>query len=714
MEHSTVERGVHDPLVLDAELEQLLSDAGQARAWAENQAAVLTAAVEAMPDGVLVADLQGVHRCNAAALLLLGVESLQDLQAAPAELVARLRLRPEKDGPLLPAHELPLEQARNGSTQVRELWATRSSDGKDVLLRCAAAPIRIDGQSAGMVAVLSDLTQRLQMQEQRAELSRTQSVLQERHAELRAMVDGIRDHAILTLDKAGHIVSWYRGAELMKGYTAEEATGMHFSQLFTPEDREHRRAEVEMAVAAEVGEFKGEGERQRKDGSRFEAAVLLTALRDDSGELRGFIKLTQDISARRRVEREREVTLRDARAARAEAERANHSKGEFLATISHELRTPLSAMLGWAQVLELGGHDTETVRHGLNAISRNARMQLQLIEDLLDMNRIELGQLRLDLQPVELGDLLAAALDSAMPAASAKGVGLRAAAGTDPISVMGDSARLLQVMGNLLSNAIKFTPSGGQVSVTLSRLAGHAQVAVADSGQGIGAQFLSRLFDRFQQQDATITRRHGGLGIGLAIVRHLAHLHGGAVQAHSPGVGQGATFTVVLPTVDSHTPNGLAAGVAAPTRLDGVSVLLVEDDPDLRAATARLLQEAGAQVVLAAGALEALQGLTTTPVDVILSDIGMPETDGYELMRRVRRLPPDQGGATPAAAFTAYTRAEDVADALAAGYQLHLAKPVTPAALVSAVATLLAASGPSARPATQPAPQPKRQVPKAR
>jgi len=574
---------------------------------------------------------------------------------------------------------------------VRELWATRPLDGSEVFIRCAAASIRIEGRSVGMVAVLSDLTQRLKMQQQGDDLSRTQTVLQTREAQLRVMAAGIRDYAIFTLDTTGCIVSWYLGAEHMKGYTAEEAIGRHFSLVFTPEDRASGRADAELEVAVREGAYKGEGVRLRMDGSRFDAAVVLTALRDDRGELLGFITLTQDISERRRVEREREAMLRDAQAARAEAERVSHSKGEFLATISHELRTPLSAMLGWAQVLERGTFDPETVKHGVSAISRNARIQVQLIEDLLDMNRIELGELRLDLQRIELGGVLAAAIDSAMPAASAKGVELHTAFGAEDASVMGDSARLLQVVGNLLSNAIKFTPPGGQVRITLSRFEGHAQVAVADNGQGIEPQFLSRLFQRFQQQDATITRRHGGLGIGLAIVRHLVQLLGGDVQAHSLGVGQGATFTVVLPTVDAEAEQGQAAVAAAGTlQLDAVSVLLVDDAPDVRAATARLLQKAGARMVVAASALEALHLLQRKPPDVILSDIGMPDIDGYELLRRVRQLRPEQGGNTPAAAFTAYTRPEDVADALAAGYQVHLAKPVSPTALVAAVAALVA------------------------
>lgn len=646
-----------------------------------------------MADGVLLADDTGFHRANAAALKLLGLGSVQELQAKPAGLAARLQLRAQRDGPLLAADELGFLSPGPDRTLVRELWATRVADGVDVFMRCAAAPIQTEGKVVGMVLVLSDLTQRLQLMRQGDDLSRTQGLLRESDAALHAMVQGIRDYAIFTLDRSGQVVGWYRGAELMMGYTAEEAIGLHYSRMFTPEDRVRGLADTLMAAAQRMGEYTGEGLRLRKDGSRFEAAVVLTALRDENGELCGFIKLTQDISARRQVERERATMLRQAQAARSEAERVSQSKGEFLATISHELRTPLSAMLGWAQVLERGVLDTETVQHGLAAISRNARVQVQLIEDLLDMNRIELGQLRLELQRVEFGSVLAAAIDLALPVAQAKNITLHTAIGIEGAGLMGDSARLQQVVGKLLGNAIKFTPPGGHVSVGLSCADGWAQIVVADSGQGIDPQFQSRLFQRFQQQDGTHTRRHGGLGIGLAIVRHLVELHGGSVQAHSAGVGKGSSFTVRLPCLTEadavHAEPAAAAETIAAARLDGVSVLLVDDAADLRDVTAHLLEDAGARVVVASGAIEALELLEREQPDLLLSDIGMPDIDGYELMRRVRQLPAERGGAIPAAAFTAYARHDDVNDALAAGYQLHLPKPVSAQTLVAAVASLV-------------------------
>jgi len=525
-------------------------------------------------------------------------------------------------------------------------------------------------------------------------LSPLESRQHESAATLQALLQGVRDYAIYTINPQGRISSWHRGAELLKGYTAEEAVGMPFAKLFTPEDLANGQPEMELRVAAEQGEYKGEGQRVRKDGSRIDVAVVLTALRGPHGELLGFLKLTQDITARRAEERAREEALRASQQARADAERASHLKGEFLATLSHELRTPLSAILGWAHVLERGVFDADTLKHGLDAISRNARLQVQLIEDLLDMTRIESGQLRLDRQRLELDGVLAAAIDSALPAATARGIALRTHFAQDGgCWVLGDPARLQQVVANLLDNAIKFTPRGGHVDVSLACAGRQAVITVSDSGQGIDAGFLPRLFERFQQQDATTTRRHGGLGIGLAIVRQLVVLHGGDVTAASDGPGKGATFTVTLPVM---AEQGLPVSPPLPAvepppgsePLDGVHVLLVDDEADVRVIACRMLKDAGARMTVAASAEEAFTLLQRERPTVLLSDIGMPEQDGYDLIRRVRALAPEAGGLTPAAAFTAYASREDAERVHAAGYQLHLAKPVAPQALVGAVAQL--------------------------
>lgn len=375
----------------------------------------------------------------------------------------------------------------------------------------------------------------------------------------------------------------------------------------------------------------------------------------------------------------------------AAAEQARRSKDEFLSMVSHELRTPLSAILGWAHVLERGAADAETSRVGVMAIARNARAQARLIDDLIDMNHLEHDALRLQSQRIELRAVVAAAVDAALPAATAKGVGLRTALGALPGSVMGDAARLQQLVARLLDNAIKFTPEHGQIGVTLDDHEGAVRLRVADSGQGIEPAFVQRLFERFEQQDAGSTRRHGGLGIGLSIVRRVVELQGGSVHALSDGPGQGATFCVELPAAPALPALPVAEASPPPQaepRLDGVKVLLVDDAPDARAVWQQVLRDAGAQVVLAAGADEALRLLAEHHPTVLLSDIGLPLTDGYELIRRVRALARASGGDTPAAAFTAYSQHEDRKRALASGFQMHLTKPLAPVALVRALARL--------------------------
>ena len=372
--------------------------------------------------------------------------------------------------------------------------------------------------------------------------------------------------------------------------------------------------------------------------------------------------------------------------------------GEFLASISHELRTPLSAILGWAHMLERGTPDPGQVKQALAAISRNAKVQVQLIEDLLDLNRIESGQLRLDPQPVEPAGIVAKAIDAVLPAASTKHIDIRTVLDPRAGIVSGDPERLQQIVWNLLTNAVKFTPAGGRITVAATAVPGAVEISVADTGQGISTAFLSRMFDRFQQQDASTTRRHGGLGIGLSIARQLTQLHGGSIRAESAGVGKGATFRVTLPVLPG-TPASAEAdflaglgegreGDAESRPLRGVTVLLVEDEADVREMAAFALRSAGAHVLAAGGAVEGFELFRTHRPHAIVCDIGMPEHDGYDFMRWVRRLSADEGGRTPAAALTAFARPEDRRRTLAVGFQAHLVKPTAPTELVDAVAAL--------------------------
>lgn len=389
------------------------------------------------------------------------------------------------------------------------------------------------------------------------------------------------------------------------------------------------------------------------------------------------------------------------RAKRA-AEEATLAKDEFLAVVSHELRTPLTAILGWARMLKTGTLDESVAARALDTIERNAESQSQLIEDLLDFSRIISGQIRLDVGRVELAPVAEAALDVVRPAADAKGIRLQAVLDPRAGPVSGDPERLQQVLWNLLSNAIKFTPKGGRVQIRLARVNSSVEVTVSDTGQGIGAEFLPYVFERFRQADHTTTRRHGGLGLGMAITKHLVELHGGTIRAESPGEGRGTTFILRLPVMIVHNAEHLSAVVteqhplagevrAQPAewaRLDGVHVLIVDDERDARDLLITILAQSGAGVTAVATVADALEELRIKKPDLLMSDIEMPDEDGYSLIRRVRALEDRQSRSIPAIALTAHARASDRLRALSAGYQLHMPKPVEPAELVMAIANL--------------------------
>jgi CheY-like chemotaxis protein/two-component sensor histidine kinase len=378
-------------------------------------------------------------------------------------------------------------------------------------------------------------------------------------------------------------------------------------------------------------------------------------------------------------------------------------KDEFLATLGHELRTPLNAILGWSQVLRRVGGGNAQLGEGLVVIERNARAQAQIIEDLLDMSSIISGKVRLDMRGVDVASILEASVNAVRPAAEAKGIELTLV--IDPAgAVRADPNRLQQVFWNLLTNAVKFTPKGGRVAVALERVNSHLRISVADTGEGIDPAFLPYVFERFRQADASASRRHGGLGLGLSIAKQLVELHGGSINASSDGKGTGSRFVVELPAMalDAAVPGRTGTrqqpsrstadeiDAYAPTAsLDGVRVLVVDDEPDARSLIERLLEDCEATVTTASSATasEALEQVAREAPDVLLSDIGMPTEDGYSLMRRIRMLS-GEAGRIPAIALTAYARAEDRAKALQAGYQMHLAKPVEPVKLVEMVASL--------------------------
>jgi len=593
----------------------------------------------------------------------------------------------------LPDHELDVAE-RVGSFE-DEGWRVRK-DGTLFWANVVITAMRDEGgKLVGYAKVTRDLTQRRDHEES----------LRRSEERFRLLVEGVAEYAVFMLDVNGRVATWNVGAQRIKGYSADEIIGQHFSVFYPQDAKESGWPEHELQLAAERGSFVDNGWRVRKDGTTFWGNVTITALRDESGRLVGFAKLTRDMTESKRVEaievasQEREELLDAERSARMAAQRATRVKDEFLATLSHELRTPLSAILGWTQILLKGqATDVANQRRGIEVIDRNARAQVQLIDDLLDLSRIMTGKIRLDLQQLSMLDVAQSAIDSAMPVAEAKQIRLCSVLDQGRITVSGDNGRLQQIVWNLLTNAIKFTPKGGQVQVLLHRVNSHIELSVVDTGIGIPASFLPRVFERFSQRDSSTTRAHSGLGLGLAITKQLVELHGGTIRASSAGEGHGATFTVELPIslmqVEDErerahpTVESIAQEVLALPRLDGVRALVVDDEPDARDLLKNLLEEQGASVTVAASADEALTALVTSSPTIIISDIGMPGMDGLQMIRAFRASEPRESR-IPALALTAFARSEDRKRSLVAGYQAHLAKPFDVAELVLQVAGMV-------------------------
>jgi hypothetical protein len=604
----------------------------------------------------------------------------------------------------MPEHELQVA-SKTGSFE-DEGWRVRK-DGSLFWANVVITAMRdAEGTLLGFAKVTRDLTQRRIHEE---ELRRSEE-------RFRLLVEGVSDYAIFMLDANGRIVTWNVGAERIKGYTAREIIGQHFS-IFYPDDvRESGWPEHELQVASETGSFVDNGWRVRKDGTTFWANVTITALRDDTGRLLGYAKLTRDLTEAKRVEamevanQQRDEMLEAERSARMAAQRATRVKDEFLATLSHELRTPLSAILGWTQVLLRGesvkGPDAQ--KRAIEVIERNARAQIQLIDDLLDLSRVMAGKIRLDLQQVSFVSIVEAAVDTVRPTADAKGIRLKAILGSSQDIVSADSARMQQVVWNLLTNAIKFTPKGGQVQALLQRVNSHLELSVSDTGIGIPASYLPHVFDRFSQRDSSTTRTFGGLGLGLAICKQLVELHGGSIRAASQGENQGATFFVQLPLSIMQLQDQSSARIHPTTevepgeilslpRLEGVHVIVVDDEADARDLLRTVLEAQGARVTSFASAEDALAGLKTIRPTVLICDVGMPKMDGYQLIRKFR-AEESWGERIPALALTAFARAEDRKRSLIAGYQAHLVKPFDVGELVLVVADLVGSRSSRRRP----------------
>ena len=517
-------------------------------------------------------------------------------------------------------------------------------------------------------------------------------------ARLAAIIDS-SDDAIVSKTLEGVITSWNQAAERIFGYTAAEAVGRHIS-LIIPKERGSEETEVlsRLVRGERINHF--ETIRRAKDGRLVDISLTVSPVRNSAGRIIGASKVARDISDQRRREQERQSLLEREREARAEAEAVNRSKDQFLATLSHELRTPLNAIYGWARMLDTGRLDEPAIRRATEAILRNAAAQVQLIEDLFDVSRVITGNMRLEVRPLNVAAVLEAALDTVRPAATAKGVHLESVLEPGAEAMMGDPARLQQVIWNLLMNAVKFTPRGGRVTAHLRRVSTHIEIVVSDTGEGIAPEHMPRLFQRFGQADSSSTRGHTGLGIGLALVRHLVDLHGGTVNAHSAGQGLGATFTVTLPVsavpalfppqphLASEPARVPGTDQPKPVSLRDLRILVVDDDAEGLELAALILINAGAEVRTSPSAADAIAVLEGWSPDVLVTDLAMPGEDGFSLLRRARRVTTQRGRRLPALALTAYGRSEDRIRVLAAGFSLHLAKPVNPAELVLCVASL--------------------------
>jgi PAS domain S-box-containing protein len=578
-----------------------------------------------------------------------------------------------------------------------EMAAKRKS-GETLLIRISTEPIEIRGEPC-FLTIIHDITQRKRYEEAlrkseeqaRRQLSYVEAIYATAPVGL-CFVD--TDLTYLSMNE--------RMAEI-DGRSVEEHMGRTVREIMP---------EVADAVEPVLRKVIETGEPvmnlERSTATALDPGVIrhfiasYYPIKNGGGRVLGVNVVVMEITERKKIEEELERLLRQEKSAREESEAANRMKDEFLATVSHELRTPLTSILGWARMLTGGGLTKSQARHALEVIAQSAQSQNRLIEDILDTSRIITGRLKLDAHPVVIERIFHAAVDVVRPSAEAKGIALNEVVDAPDGVVFGDANRLQQALWNLLSNAVKFTKEGGRIEARLWRAEEQVEIAVKDTGIGIEPRFLPHVFDRFRQADASSTREFGGLGIGLSIVRHIIEMHGGGVSASSPGKGRGATFMIRLPLISpllQARPEGPRAEAPPPPpverkssenshRLNGVRVLLVEDNPDTLDMLKFIFDESGAEVIAAISVDEALDALERFRPDALVSDIAMPDRDGYDLISEIRSREPERGGKIPAVAVTAYARAEDRVRVLAAGFQMHIAKPIDPDELIAVVASL--------------------------
>jgi PAS domain S-box-containing protein len=627
-------------------------------------------------DGVITADVDGnVTMMNTVAEQLTGWKSAE-AQGKPLNRVFHIvseDTHAEVENPALRAIEDGLIVGLGNHT----LLITR--DGRQISIDDSGAPIRSGGKTLGAVLVFRDITERRRAEQARALLA--------------GIVDSSED-AIVSKSLDGIITSWNQAAERMFGWTAEEAIGKSIVMIIP---QELRQEETMILGKLRKGERLEHFEtiRVTKHGRRLNISLTVSPIRNKDGKIIGASKIARDITDRVQAEEERMMLLASERAARERAEAASRAKDEFVAMISHEIRSPLNAILGWAQMLRQGTLNEVATANALESIERNARAQAQLVSDLLDISRVITGKLRINARPVDLTNSLNSALESIRPAAEAKQIQLEVEREPYATVVTGDADRLQQVFWNLLSNAVKFTPRNGRVSVRVWRSNSQLQLIVSDTGAGISPEFLPFIFNRFTQADTTSARQHAGLGLGLAIVRHIIELHGGTVTAESDGIGKGATFRINLPVRALKASQEGSATLEVPIQafadevaLNKIRVMVVDDEAETRDLLKVMLASQGADVETYGSGAEALNQIDIWKPQIIVSDIGMPVQDGYAFIKKVRGLGSD-AQTIPAIALTAYARAEDRMRALAAGFQMHVPKPVEASELVMVIASLI-------------------------
>ena len=637
---------------------------------------ILRATMESASHGILVTDETGlVLRFNERYLQMWHIHP-DVMNAAQHRILAKFCCK----------HVTDPQQFLDRMKEIYEAWPTETHDLLELtdgrMLEASSKIQHAGGKSIGRLWSFRDVTAR----------RRAEEALRDSNERLFFMADAM-PQKIFTARPDGDADYFNWQWREYTGLVLEQMAGWEWTRLIHADDVAECMRFWNHSLA--TGEpFRMECRFRRADGEYRWHLIQARAKRDTRGNITMWVGSNTDIDSIKQAAEERERLLENERIARNEAEQANRIKDEFLATLSHELRTPLNAILGWSQLILQGTMNEDSIRRGIETIERNARAQNKLIEDLLEMTSILSGKVRLDIYPVELACVLDSVIQTVMPGAEAKGIRILDTIDCAGDLIPGDQNRIQQVIWNLLSNAIKFTPQGGTVEVAARRQEGHLEIAVKDSGIGIRPEFLAYVFDRFRQADSSRTRSHGGLGLGLAIVKQLVELHNGTVRAESEGEGKGAAFIVTLPLARAadcgEKQQAAQCGRAnGHSDLSGMKILVIDDEADARELINEVLVQCKAHVLTAASAGEGIEILKSQRPDLVISDIGMPEWDGYELIRAIRGLSAANGGQTPAIALSAFAHEDDRMRAMTAGYQVHLAKPVESHQLIAAIGDLI-------------------------